>query len=131
MLRPDISQAISLVPTKVSEEIIGSCANCLEMLNAHLTADETVITISSAAPSKDGPTNSLLVLTDRRLLFVAPAPQALGWRLSTITRSQAYLGYFFIEAGSDKYSVGLESGWGEEFENQVKTAITVAVLADR
>jgi len=131
MLRPDISKAISLVPPNISEQIETSCTSCLELVNAHLPADETVVNISSASPQKDGQINSLLVLTDRRLIFVAPAPQALGWRLTTITKAQSYIGYFFVNANGGEYSLGLQDEWGSVFEGYVKQAIALAVLADR
>jgi hypothetical protein len=130
MLRPDLSKAISQAPPDVGKAITTSCATSLELLNAHLPADETVVNISSASPEKDGKINSVLALTDRRLIFVAPAPQALGWRLSTITRAQSYIGYFFVHANGGEYSVGLEGEWGSVFEGYVKEAIAQAVLAD-
>jgi hypothetical protein len=131
MLRPDVSKAISQAPPNVGEQITTSCATSLELLNAHLPGDETVVNISSASAKKDGPINSVLALTDRRLIFVAPAPQALGWRLSTITRAQSYIGYFFVNANGGEYSVGLEGEWGSVFEGHVKEAIAQAVLADQ
>ena len=131
MLRPDISEAISQVPPTVNEQITTSCSASLNLLNAYLPADETVLSISSASPQKDGQINSLLALTDRRLIFVAPAPQALGWRLPTITRAQSYIGYFFVHAAGGEYSVGLENEWGAVFEGHVKEAIAQAVLADQ
>jgi hypothetical protein len=131
MLRPDIAKAIDLAPPNIAEQITTSCARSLDLVNAHLPADETVVNISSASPSKEGPTNSLLVLTDRRLIFVAPAPQALGWPLVTITKAQSYVGYFFVHANGGEYSLGLDAKWGSVFEGHVKQAVALAVLANR
>jgi hypothetical protein len=131
MLRPDISKAIDTVPAYIRTEITESAATAFELLNTYLPTDETVETLTSASAKREGPINSLLVITNRRLIFVAPAPQAVGWRLSTLTKSQAYGGYFFIEGDAGEYSPGLASGeWAAAFEARVKRAAAVAVLAN-
>jgi hypothetical protein len=127
-MRDDLAEAISLAPSHVRDEIMSSCSRSLELVDSNLPSDEVVVRISSAAPSQGGRVNSLLVLTDRRLLFVAPAPQALGWRLPGITRAQAYAGYFFVHADGGEYSLGLEKDWGSTFEGYVAEAVALAVL---
>lgn len=130
MIRPDILKAMDATPTNIFEEITGPAATSLELLNTYLSADETVTTITSASPKSNGPINSLIAVTNRRLIFVAPAPQVVGWRLSMLTRSQSYMGYFFIEGDAGNYSPGLVSGdWGTAFEERVKQAAAIAVLA--
>lgn len=130
MIRPDIQQAIDAAPQQIRTEITGPAATTLELLNAHLPKDEMVTAITSASASQGGPINSLIAITSRRLIFIAPAPQAVGWRLSTLTRSQSYMGYFFIEGDAGEYSPGLVAGeWATTFEARVKQAAAVAVLA--
>src|SRR5712692_880506 len=93
MLRSDIAKAIDEAPPYIREQITGACASCLEFVNAHLAEDEVVSQLSSAAPRwYDAPINSLLVLTDRSLIFVAPAPQVVGWALTALTKVQALNG---------------------------------------
>jgi hypothetical protein len=129
MLRPDISKAIDTAPPHIQQQITQTAAQSLELLNTCLPDDETVGVITSASPGVDGPTNSLLALTDRRLLFVAPAPQAVGWRLATLTKTQLFGGFFFVEGDAGDYSLGLKKDeWGAEFELQVKRASATAVL---
>jgi hypothetical protein len=129
MMRPDIAKAIDELPGNIREQVITQGGKCLGLLNEHLAANEEVRHISSAAAKKDSSYTCLFALTNRRLIFVAPAPQAVGWRLSTITRAQSFTGYFFVEGDAGDYSPGLDSTWGPTFEAQVKEAIAVAVLA--
>jgi hypothetical protein len=129
MLRADIEKAIDELPANIKGHITTLGSECLELLNTYLSDHEEVRHISSAAPRPDTSYNCLLALTDRRLIFVAPAPQAVGWRLSTITRAQSYGGYFFVEGDAGEYSPGMDGSWGSTFETQVKRAIAMAVLA--
>ena len=129
MLRADIAKAIDELPIDIKEQITTLGSECLDLLNTYLSAHEEVRQISSAAPRPDTAYNCVLAITSRRLIFMAPAPQAVGWRLSTITKAQSYGGYFFVEGDAGEYSPGLDSTWGQTFEAQVKRAIAVAVLA--
>jgi hypothetical protein len=110
----------------------------LEFVNSHLAADETVSQLASAAPRwYDAPINSLLVLTDHRLIFVAPAPQAVGWKLTALDKVQALNGSagqivgFHVHADGGEFQLGIDGGWGQAFERNVKQAAAVAVLANR
>jgi hypothetical protein len=129
MLRPDIEKAIYELPAEIKEQITTLGSECLDLLNSYLSADEQVQYISSASPRPDTAYNCLLAVTNRRLIFLAPAPQAVGWRLSAITRAQSHGGYFFVEGDAGEYSPGLDSNWGRTFEAQVKRAAAIAVLA--
>lgn len=129
MLRADIARAIDELPANIKKQITTLGSECLELLNIYLSAHEEVRQVSSAAPKPNTAYNCVFALTNRRLIFVAPAPQAVGWRLSTITRAQSYGGYFFVEGDAGEYSPGLDGTWGQTFEAQVKRAIAVAVLA--
>lgn len=129
MLRADIQEAINKLPAQIKEQITTLGGECLDLLNTHLSDHEQVQQISSASPRPDTPYTCLLAVTNRRLIFVAPAPQAVGWRLSTITKAQSFGGYFFVEGDAGEYSPGLDSNWGPTFEAQVKRAATIAVLA--
>lgn len=137
-LRSDIAKATGEVPPLIREQITGPCASCLEFVNAHLAEDEIVIQLSSAAPRwYDAPINSLLVLTDHRLIFVAPAPQVVGWALPALTKVQALNGAagqvvgFHVHADGGEFQLGIDGGWGKTFERNVKHAAAVAVLANR
>ena len=129
MLRADIQEAINKLPAQIKEQITTLGGECLDLLNTHLSDHEQVQQISSASPRPDTPYTCLLAVTNRRLIFVAPAPQAVGWRLSTITKAQSFGGYFFVEGDAGEYSPGLDSNWGPTFEVQVKRAAAIAVLA--
>jgi len=129
MLRADIEKAIYELPVEIKEQITTLGSACLDLLNNCLSADEQVHHISSASPRPDTAYNCLFAVTNRRLIFVAPAPQAVGWRLSKITKAQSYGGYFFVEGDAGEYSPGLDSNWGKTFEAQVKRAAAIAVLA--
>jgi len=138
MLRSDIAKAIEEVPSFIRDQITGSCASCLDFLNAHLAEDEVVSQLSSAAPRwYDAPINSLLVLTDRRLIFIAPAPQVVGWALTALTKVQVLNGSagqvvgFHVHADGGEFQLGIDGGWGSTFERSVKHAAAVAVLANR
>src|SRR5262245_47890200 len=129
MLRSDISEAVDATPPHIRAELVGPCAEALDLLNAHLPADESVTNIISASPNVDGEVNSLIVITDRRLLLVLPAPQVVSWRLSSLTRIQVFGGYFFLEGDAGNYSPGLvRNEWSSEFEGQVKRASAIALL---
>lgn len=132
MLRPDISKALDATPPNIRAEILGPCGTALEFLNAHLAADETVEGITSAAPAHGGAINSLIAITDERLLLVVPRPQVVAWRLSSLTKIQVFGGYFFLEGDAGEYSPGMvDNAWSREFEAQVHRASAVAVLARR
>lgn len=129
MLRSDITKAIDELLPNIRKEVTTQGGECLGLLNTYLAAHEEVWALSSASAKKDSVYNCLFALTSRRLIFVAPAPQAVAWRLSTITRAQSFTGYFFVEGDAGKYSPGLDSAWGSTFETQVKRAIAISVLA--
>jgi hypothetical protein len=137
MLRSDIAKAIGELPPPIRGQITGACASCLDFVNAHLAEDEAVSQLSSAAArSFDAPINSLLVLTPHRLIFVAPAPQVLGWKLTALTKFQALSGLpgkvasLLVHADGGEYHLGIDGGWGPTFERIVNQAAAVAVLAN-
>jgi hypothetical protein len=130
MFRPDIAAAVDATPERIRGELGGSAAKSLDILNTHLSSEEEVRHITSAATDKDRPANCILAITNRRLIFVAPAPQALGFRLSTLTKAQVYAGYVFVEGDFGKYSFGLAADeWGENFEGLMREARASAVLS--
>jgi hypothetical protein len=117
----------------IQQQLEHGCGGCLELLDKHLPSDEPVEWIISAAASPHRTPvviNCLLALTDQRLLFVAPAPQALSWRLPTITHIQAMDNVFFVEdSDGGKFQLGAEATCSPEFASQVKAAIAQAVIA--
>jgi hypothetical protein len=138
MLRSDIAKAIGELPPPIRDQVTGACAPCLELVNAHLAEDELVSQLASAATSwLNAPINSLLVLTSHRLIFVAPAPQVVGWKLTALTKVLALNGKpgrvagFHVHADGGEFQLGIDGGWGQVFERSVKQATALAVLANR
>jgi hypothetical protein len=130
--RPDITSALAAVPPNIRAQLHGEAAAALDLLNRYLPPDEPVRLISSVAVTDDAPPNSVLAVTDHRLVFVAPAPQAVAWRLSSLTKIQLYLGFFFLHGDAGEYSLGLANdAWGATVQQHVKTASAIAVLAGR
>ncbi len=91
----------------------------------------------SAAPDsfKAKDFNCLLALTDRRLLFVAPAPQVLSWPLGAVTRVQILQGsagqittFFVDDSNGGQYQLGADGQWGQVFVTNAKRAIAEAIL---
>ena len=127
--RLDLIAAISATPPAVRQAIVLGAARCLDLLDTNLPADEQITAVSSASLKPDTTVNCLLVLTDRRLIFIAPRPQVVAFRLASIRRSQANLGYFFLEGDAGEYSVGLApDDWARQFEQRVFDASALAVL---
>jgi hypothetical protein len=136
-MRTDVATAIGKAPQHVQLQVGNACEASMEFLNRYLPQSEPVEWITTAAPSphRTPVQNSLLVLTDRRLLFIAPAPQVLSWKLPAITRVQALSGaagrteiFFIDDTSGGEYQLGADAEWGPEFESQVKIAIAQAVL---
>lgn len=134
-MRSDITAAINRAPVGIRQQLEHGCGECLELLDKHLPPDEPVGWITSAAASphrRPVVMNCLLALTDRRLVFVAPLPQALSWPLSTITHIQAMDNVFFVEdSGGGKFQLGVEATCSPKFASEVQAAIAQAVLAGR
>jgi hypothetical protein len=134
-MRADITSAINKAPAGIQQQLEHGCGGCLELLDKHLPSDEPVEWIISAAASPHRTPvviNCLLALTDQRLLFVAPAPQALSWRLPSITHIQTMGNVFFVEgSGGGKVQLGAEAAWSPTFASHVEAAIAQAVLAGR
>jgi hypothetical protein len=130
--RPDFAAAVDATPGAMRHQIFSAAGRCAELVDAHLPEDEEVLAASIASARRNGVEDCLLVLTDRRLIFVAPRPQVVAYRLAALTRSQAGSGYFFLEGDAGEYSVGLPDGpWSKEFEQRVFEASALAVLSGR
>jgi hypothetical protein len=116
----------------IRTQLQGPAAAAVAMLNRCLPPDEPVERLSSVAAAAQGNPVCALAITDRRLVFVASAPQAVAWRLASLKRAQVYAGYFFIEGDAGDYSLGMkDDDWGRAFEHAVKLASAEAVLAGR
>jgi hypothetical protein len=129
MLRPDILKALDEVPPAIGRHITSSGGQCLELLNTCLAAEEQVKKLSSTSLKENTPYNCLLALTDRRLIFVAPTPQAIAWKLSNITKAQYFAKRLILDGGNGTHHLHIEPGWGEKFESYVLLAAAIAVLA--
>jgi hypothetical protein len=129
-MREDIAAAIAATPSNIQSELNGPCKQAMAFLEDHLPDTEQVRCLSSAAVNVTGATtNSALVVTDRRLLFVAPRPQALAWRLTAIDNVHAAYG-FMVESGGATTHLGVDSEWGNEFVNRLHMAMAVATLTN-
>jgi hypothetical protein len=130
--RPDVERAVQATPPHIRTQLGTEAAEALALLTRHLPDTETVQMISSVAVRAGVEANSILALTDHRLIFVAPAPQAVGFRLASLTKTQLSTGYLFLEGDTGEYSLGMaDDAWGKQFVQQVKRAAAVAVLAGR
>jgi hypothetical protein len=136
-VRADTEAAVGKTPGQVQQQIGQNCGGSLQLLDSHLPADETVVALASAAPDsyRAKKLACLLVLTDRRLLFISAAPQVLSWKLPTITRVQALDGpantiqtFFVDDNGGGELQLGADGEWGSEFVSQVEAAIAHAIL---
>jgi hypothetical protein len=130
--RKDLAAALDATPGPMRHQILGAAARCVELVDTNLPEDEEVLAVASASVRPDAPENCLLILTNSRVIFVAPKPQVVAYKLTALARSQAFSGYFFLEDAARKHSVGLRGGpWSEEFEQRVDEASALAVLAGR
>ena len=130
--RHDFAAAVDATPETMRQQIFGAAGRCVELVDANLPEDEEVLAASVASVRPNGVENCLLVLTDRRLIFVAPRPQVVAYRLAALTKSQAFNGYLFLEGDIGEYNVGLPDGpWSKEFEQRVFEASALAVLSGR
>jgi hypothetical protein len=129
-MREDIATAIAAAPPNIQAELNGPCKRAMSFLEEHLPQAERIKCLSSAAVNVTGATtSSVLAITERRLLFVAPRPQALAWPLTAIDNAHAAYG-FMVESGGGSTHLGIESPWGQEFVDQLHVAMAVATLAD-
>lgn len=136
-MRADTQAAIAKTPGHVQQQLGQDCGESLRLLDGHLPADETVVALASAAPDayQAEKLACLLVLTNRRLLFVSPQPQVLSWKLPVVTRVQALDGdeddietFFVDDNGGGEFQLGADGEWGPEFVSQVEAAIAHAIL---
>jgi len=131
-MRHDFAAAVDATPPAMRHEILSAARRCVELVDANLPDDEEVLTVTSASVKPEGAVNCLLVLTNRRLIFVAPRPQVVAYRLAALTKSQVFGGYFFLKGDVGEYSVGLRaSQWSEQFEHRVFDVSALAVLTGR
>jgi hypothetical protein len=127
--REDLLAAIDATPPPVRQAILVGAARCVELVDTTLAEDERITAISSASLNPESAVNCLLVLTDRRLLFVTPRPEAIAFELPSVKQLRTYLGYFSIQGSAGKYSFGLSpEGWSEQFLQYVLDAAALAVL---
>ena len=133
--RADLSVAISQADPALQQFIQGSCCRrALDLLHAHLPAEERVdglLPVAATIMAKE--TTCLLVLTERRLILVAPAPQAVSWPLTTITKFQFVPNSAtHVHAGGAEFMLGADAkttAGGKRFEGLVKFAVARAVLS--
>ena len=135
MLRNDIEEAIRQAPPEIQADLRGQAADSVAFLSTHLAEDETVTVLSSAAVrgSDNVPLNCALALTNRRLIFVAPRPQAIALRLQSITKFQTSFGdpaYLFLNGDGREYSLGIPQSYRDELAKLVHPAVAAAVIAD-
>jgi hypothetical protein len=133
--RADLNTAIEGAPAEVQQLVIGPCGEALSLIHTSLPAGELISAVLPVTPAYMGKTtNSLLVLTARRLLFVAPAPQAISWPLTEVTKFQFVPGSgpVYVHAAGGEFTLGAAPGTdahGKHFEDLVKRAVTVAIIS--
>jgi hypothetical protein len=137
LTRPDIEAALQSLPGYVNQHLLSTGRESLDFLAANLPDSEQVKWLASASPTSYDAKEfySLLALTDRRLLFVAPAPQVLSWLLQTVTKVQSLNGaanqvvtFFVDDSDGGSYQLGADGQWGPTFASYAKQAIAEATL---
>jgi hypothetical protein len=137
MARSDIEAALASLPGHVGRHLTSTGRESLDFLAANLPDQEQVKWLASAAPKSYNTTefHCLLAVTDRRLLFVAPAPQVLSWSLPTVTKVQSLSGsanhvetFFIDDSGGGEYQLGADAEWGPVFAAHAKRAVAEAIL---
>jgi stress response protein SCP2 len=131
--RDDLSLIISQADPIVQRLILGPCREVLDLVHAYLPANET---ISALLPTRANitaeVTSSLLVLTERRVILVAPAPQAVSWPLVSITKFQFVPNSAtHVNSGDGQFMLGADpdmTAAGKRFADLVKHAVVKAVL---
>jgi hypothetical protein len=132
-MRDDIAEIISTLPQSSRQALTATAASCVALLDQHVPAAENILELSAASVRLiDGPLNSVFALTEERLLFAAPLPQAISWRLGDISSllftPDGTLNYFQIKAPGSEYSFGLDAATGSAFSSAVTLAVAVARL---
>jgi hypothetical protein len=134
MMRLDVTSAIGQTREHVQHQLQLGCGASLELLNTHLPQDELVESLTTAAPSPHTSPimDCLLVLTGRRLLFIAPAPRVVSWRLPAIAQVHAANGVVDIyDTGGSQHQLGVDTEQGPDFASRVQAAVALAILRDR
>ncbi|MEV7801543.1 hypothetical protein AB0O28_01190 [Microbispora sp. NPDC088329] len=132
-MRPDIKTAISGLSSSAQRTLAAEASACLAFLGEHLPQDERIHALCPAAVRTDLALNSVLALTDRRVLFVAPLPQVLSWPLAQLDDFSSFdlkaraVGLSVTANGRD-YSLGIGRGYGDVFVRLVVQATAVARL---
>jgi hypothetical protein len=131
--RGDLSTIINVADEAIRSLILGSCREALDLVHAFLPADEALqALLPTRANITATATTSLLVLTERRVILVSPAPQAVSWPLTSIDHFQFVPGSAtHITSDGAKFMLGADpatTAAGAEFEQAVKLASAGAIL---
>jgi hypothetical protein len=129
-MRSDISIALGKLPADIKAQVTTSASRCLELIDAYLPSGELVKDLASASVNPGSPSVCLFALTDQRLIFLAPLPQVVAWRLAGLKKASAYAGYFFVDGDAGEYSLNMDEKWGPVFETHVLEAAAIATLAN-
>jgi hypothetical protein len=131
-LRVDLAAALAAAHPDVQSHLRGGCWQAVQFLDQHLSPAEPIRHAMSIAPSRQASVNSVLAITDRRLVFVAPLPQAVSLQLTKITKSQFFNGYFFLNGDGREFSLGwdtISEAATDDFSRKLDHASAVAELA--
>ncbi|MCL9758681.1 hypothetical protein [Frankia sp. AiPa1] len=122
--------AMAAAPESDRRSLWTSGQQSLTFLDEHLPATEPVLAVRAVAVRvmESLPLNSCLVLTSRRLLFVAPRPQVISWPLTDILRVTAFQDQIHIEGPQGTTMLGIDPTSGKEFEDVLAEARSAAVL---
>jgi hypothetical protein len=131
-MRLDLAAALRAAHPDVVGQLRNDCRDAVRFLDEYLSPTEPIRHIMSIAVTERASVSSVLVITDRRLVFVAPRPQAISLPLSKITKSQFTMNFFFLHGEGHEYSLG-SSGISEaaraDFLRRLHHAAAVAELA--
>ena len=131
-MRADISAALDRAPNGVKDELLaGPARQPLMMLDEHLPSAEAVSQLASVAPKVAGSAsrNCVLALTDRRLIFVAPLPQVLSWRLVDLDQVVHISMGLHIGIGGSTITFPIDGTWGKTLADQINNAVAISRLA--
>jgi hypothetical protein len=131
--RGDVSTIITAVDEATRSLILGPCREALDLVHAFLPAEEEVHALLPTRVNLTAKaTTSLLVLTERRVILVSAAPQAVSWPLTSLDHFQFVPGSAtHVTSDGAEFMLGADPATtvaGEEFERAVKFASVEAVL---
>jgi hypothetical protein len=135
--RQDLRGCVAAAPPDVQQRLQSQVEAPLTMLSTNLPDDEPVKYVTAGGSNFVGDhVDSVLAITDQRLLFVSPAPLVLTFPLAGITRTYLDAGrgpvrYFVVEQGSLEAKMGIDGSGADDFKRHLDMAVARARIARR